>query len=48
MVIDGEIGFSGGFNLADEYINQRVKYGHWKDSGLMIHGPAVNSLTKMF
>ena len=48
VVIDGEIGFSGGFNLADEYINQRVKYGHWKDSGLMIHGPAVNSLTKMF
>ena len=47
-MIDGEIGFSGGFNLADEYINQRVKYGHWKDSGLMIHGPAVNSLTKMF
>ncbi|WP_443656395.1 phospholipase D-like domain-containing protein, partial [Faecalibacillus faecis] len=38
----------GGFNLADEYINQRVKYGHWKDSGLMIRGEAVNSLTRMF
>ena len=48
VVVDGKIGFSGGFNLADEYINQRVKYGHWKDSGLMIHGEAVNSLTKMF
>lgn len=48
VVVDGEIGFSGGFNLADEYINQRVKYGHWKDSGLMIQGEAVNSLTKMF
>ena len=48
VVVDGKIGFSGGFNLADEYINQRVKYGHWKDSGLMIHGEAVNSLTKLF
>lgn len=48
VVVDGKVGFSGGFNLADEYINQRVKYGHWKDSGLMIHGEAVNSLTKMF
>lgn len=48
VVVDGKIGFSGGFNLADEYINQRVKYGHWKDSGLMIQGEAVNSLTKMF
>ena len=43
VVVDGKIGFSGGFNLADEYINQRVKYGHWKDSGLMILGEAVNS-----
>ena len=32
-VIDGNIGFSGGFNLADEYINEKVKYGHWKDTG---------------
>ena len=48
VVVDGKIGFSGGFNLADEYINKRVKYGHWKDSGLMIKGSAVNSLTKMF
>ena len=48
VVVDGKIGFSGGFNLADEYINQRVKYGHWKDSGLMIRGEAVNSLTRMF
>ena len=48
VVIDGEIGFSGGFNLADEYINRKKKYGHWKDSGIMLKGDALQSLTKMF
>lgn len=47
-VIDGTIGFSGGFNLADEYINAKVKYGHWKDTGVMIKGEAVWNLTLMF
>lgn len=47
-VIDGNVGFSGGFNLADEYINVRVKYGHWKDTGVMIRGEAVWNLTLMF
>ena len=47
-VIDGNIGFSGGFNLADEYINEKVKYGHWKDTGVMIKGEAVWNLTLMF
>ena len=48
VVVDGEIGFSGGFNLADEYINRKEKYGHWKDSGIMLQGEAVHALTKMF
>ena len=47
-VIDGKVGFTGGVNLADEYINRRVKYGHWKDTALMLQGPAVQSFTVMF
>ncbi len=47
-VIDGNTGFTGGINLADEYINKKVKHGHWKDTALMIKGDAVFSLTMMF
>ena len=47
-VIDGSVGFTGGFNLADEYINQKTVYGHWKDTAIMIKGDAVWSLTAMF
>ncbi len=48
MVIDGHTGFTGGINLADEYINAYEKYGHWKDSAFLIKGEAVWSLTNMF
>ena len=48
MIIDGEVAFTGGINLADEYINQTVKFGHWKDFGLELHGPAVENYTRMF
>lgn len=48
MVVDGQIGFTGGANLADEYINLYEKHGHWKDSGVRLIGPAVYSLTVMF
>lgn len=47
-IIDGHTAFTGGINLADEYINQRVKYGHWKDSVLLLQGEAVWSMTVMF
>ncbi len=47
-VIDGHTGFTGGINLADEYINAKVKHGHWKDSSIMIKGDAVWNLTVMF
>jgi len=47
-VIDGNTGFTGGINLADEYINQKTKYGHWKDTGVRIHGAAVWNFTEMF
>ena len=48
VVIDGHTGFTGGINLADEYINRFEKYGHWKDAAIMIKGDAVWSLTVMF
>ncbi len=48
MVIDGKVGFTGGINLADEYINEKVRFGYWKDSVLRIKGNAVNSLTVQF
>lgn len=47
-VIDGHTAFTGGINLADEYINAFVKYGHWKDSAIVLRGEAVWSFTVMF
>lgn len=47
-VIDGNVGFCGGANLADEYINVREKYGHWKDTAVMLRGEGVWNLTRMF
>lgn len=47
-VIDGRIGFTGGVNLADEYINARVRFGHWKDTAVRIEGEAVQNLTALF
>ena len=48
LVIDGHTAFTGGINLADEYINAREKYGHWKDNALMIRGQAVQGFTLLF
>ncbi len=48
VVIDGHTGFTGGINLADEYINHRIRFGHWKDTAVMLKGEAVQSLTLMF
>lgn len=47
-VIDGIIGYSGGINIADEYINEKVKYGHWKDTAVRLSGSAVQNLTVLF
>lgn len=47
-VIDGSVGFTGGINLADEYINKCERFGHWKDTAVIMKGPAVWSLTVMF
>ncbi|MEG0613947.1 MAG: cardiolipin synthase [Clostridium sp.] len=47
-VIDGVTSFTGGINLADEYINETKRYGHWKDTGIMLKGDASWSFTVMF
>ncbi|MCI9163182.1 MAG: cardiolipin synthase [Lachnospiraceae bacterium] len=47
-VIDGHTAFTGGINLADEYINETVRFGHWKDTAVMLKGEAVTSFLMMF
>ncbi|MFT3952142.1 MAG: cardiolipin synthase [Oscillospiraceae bacterium] len=47
-VIDGHTAFNGGVNLADEYINRVNRFGHWKDTSVMLKGEAVFSFTMMF
>ena len=48
LVIDGKVAFSGGINIADEYINHTHPHGHWKDNGIKISGSAVWNYTVMF
>ena len=48
LVIDGKTAFNGGVNLADEYINRIERFGHWKDTAIMLKGPAVQSFTLLF
>ena len=48
LVIDGHTAFTGGINLADEYINAYPKHGHWKDTAVMIRGQAARSFALMF
>ena len=48
LVIDGHTAFTGGVNLADEYINKYKKHGHWKDAAIMLQGEAARSFTLMF
>ena len=48
MVIDGKVGYTGGVNIADEYINEVVRFGHWKDTGIRLEGEAVWELTRLF
>lgn len=47
-VVDGRVGICGGVNLADEYINRRRLHGHWKDTAVVLRGPGVWGLTRMF
>ena len=47
-VIDGKVGFTGGYNLANEYFHRTEPFGFWKDTGLRLEGDAVQSLTVTF
>ena len=47
-VIDGNVGYTGGINLADEYINEKERFGHWKDTGVKLTGSGVANLTALF
>lgn len=48
LVIDGKVGYTGGVNIADEYINEIVRFGHWKDTAIRLEGEAVYELTRLF
>jgi cardiolipin synthase len=48
LSIDGKVAFTGGLNLADEYINAISLYGHWKDAAIMLTGEGAWSLTLIF
>lgn len=48
LLIDGEVAFTGGVNLADEYINKITRFGHWKDAGIRLEGEAVKSCLLLF
>lgn len=47
-VIDGRVGYTGGVNIADEYVNEIRRFGHWKDGGIRLEGMAVEGLLKLF
>lgn len=48
LIIDGHTGFTGGINIADEYVNLKTRFGHWKDNAIMLQGEAVWGMTTMF
>ncbi len=48
VVIDGKIGYTGGANIGDEYINETKRFGYWKDAVVKIEGGGVFELTKLF
>lgn len=48
LIVDGEYGFIGGINIADEYINEIKPFGHWKDNGIMLYGEGVKNMVILF
>ena len=48
FIVDGKVGFTGGINIADEYIDEKKRFGYWKDTGVCVKGEAVRSMTKAF
>jgi cardiolipin synthase len=48
FIVDGKVGFTGGVNIADEYIDEKKRFGYWKDVGIRVRGEGVRSMTKTF
>lgn len=48
MIIDGNVSYMGGINLADEYINRKKRFGYWKDTGIMLRGEGTANMTSLF
>ena len=48
LIVDGEYGFVGGINIADEYINKIQPFGHWKDNGILLDGEGVKNMVILF
>lgn len=48
FIVDGRVAFTGGINIADEYIGEKIRFGHWKDAAVKITGGAVNAFTVAF
>lgn len=48
LSIDGEVCYTGGLNLADEYANRQIRFGYWKDNAIKLKGEACFSLTRLF
>ena len=47
-IIDGRVAYTGGVNVADEYVNRKMRFGHWLDGGIKLSGDAVRGLIKLF
>ncbi len=47
-VVDGTVAFTGGINIADEYINEKKRFGHWKDGGIKVNGNSARGFVKLF
>jgi cardiolipin synthase len=48
LVVDGQVAFTGGFNIGDEYLGRSPFFGPWRDTQLRLEGPAVAALQRLF
>jgi len=48
LIIDGRCAYTGGINIADEYINEKIRFGFWKDGGIRVEGAAVEGFLRLF
>ncbi len=48
LLIDGKVAYTGGLNISDEYINEKERFGYWKDTGVRLEGEATFSLEMIF